>query len=294
MNEHKNNWNSVVGDKIQLMANSWIGKRPYQEDRYTYTLNDEEFAIISVFDGHGGFLVSQYCHDNFHPYLLAKIQSIPEGKRIGEIWKQSLQQIFQQFDEDILSKQEFRTQGSTVSTLIIDYKTTQATVVYLGDSRVAYLQKLGQDHNIYETNDHDYDNKEDEQRTRMRRERHNYMLCSQGIKLNVLRGFGDFHCKIFDQNDPYGPGASNKPDVLFTVPLSQTERSIFVLASDGIWKALPQGAKALPWNEILDVFEQPREKQRNAFEDIFFKPYANKSRDNITAVSILWNPEIIH
>lgn len=276
--------------KFRMVLGSWLGARKQQEDRAKFT-DHKLFALASVFDGHGGAQVSDYCAQHFHDFLLQKCL-LPQEYRFHleqekSVWDPIFTKVYKEFDQEIREKvpSSQQTQGTTASTWILHKPTNLMFLVYIGDSRVAYSIRRSRQKEQGATVDHDVDNEEEKARVQehLSWQYPGYVMCKNQYMLNVFRAFGDFHCKRSD-----GSGILALPEILDFDCMNCTKGTTFVLASDGYWK----GIKHLPNYQVpfakCQKFTDDAQHNQKLLHELFFTPDIETSQDNVTVMLLLW------
>lgn len=181
-----NYWNFDTNECAVISAKL---KRDYNEDRYVF-LEYQNNYLGAIFDGHGGYIVSEYLSFNFNLVfynIINYINTLNDTKRIKNI-KSFIIKEFIALDNKIKNIQHSNRIGSTCVCFIVhkDY----FIIINLGDSRL--LTYCLKNNTYYHTVDHEPSNPKERIR----------ILKSSNIKnnringiINVSRTFGDFEFK---------------------------------------------------------------------------------------------------
>lgn len=186
------------------------GRRPYQEDRFFSISLPQGFAM-GVFDGHGGFRVSQMASELTPKLLTAALDA---GKPIPE----ALKDVFEKLNAATAGNYD----GSTASIVFIPTSADVAHVAVIGDSPVIIRQADG---TIWHAPDHNVRSNPAEAKAAEGRGGyiHDGYLCAtfDGIGLQMARALGDVELRKV---------LSRVPDIA-SIPLG--EGSFVLVCTDG-------------------------------------------------------------
>lgn len=255
------------------------------EDRYVIS-NLPTFRLAAVFDGHGGWQVSEY----LHRHIQGKIESISKKGTIG--WDSVLCQAFDELESEIFQSviPSYRIGFANVATvgacaIVAVVLDGQFIVANAGDCQAVLVsdkQGVITGENICEVHSSNLKAEQD----RLAKEHpgeedivvcRSTTACYVKSRLMPTRAFGDFHLKHEEFNNPErlspsfgfhrsriekftGPYITHKPDV--KIRNLETGDKFLILASDGLWDEMtPQQAA-----EIAGKVNDPQEAAKLLLE----------------------------
>lgn len=235
------------------------GSRKYMEDEFVLVPKFyKDFDLAAVFDGHGGFYVSEFCANNIQTVLLRCI-----NQNNGNIRK-ALMQCFQDLDDELDSSKSKST-GSTCLVILCDGK-SQMWVANSGDSRA--VMSKSQTGCIILSKDH----KPDAPEERKRIEDNGGFIMNYGVwrvngELAVSRSIGD---------KKYRPLVIVTPDVK-RVKIDPKENSMLIIATDGLWDVVKN-------TQAVRVAAQAHQNKTSICKALLQKAMDNEMEDNITII----------
>jgi len=265
-----------------LFSYSLTGRREQNEDQHFMFDNfkggdkdKSKVCYISVYDGHGGQLVSRYLKKNLPKFFISK-----NLEKIYNDRNKSIRYFKKVFDmtQHNLEKDHPKAVnycGSTSCNAVIfnqDNGKKGIWVVNVGDSRVILCDKNGLSKSLSE--DHKPNTKKEKKRISSLGGKVRYDGCDWRIKdLSVSRAFGDNDTK---------PYVTHLPEVSkFT--LSSRDKFI-VIACDGLWDVLSNQQVC---NYILNL--RKKGFKGNYAKELAEHGYKEGSYDNISVVVYLIN-----
>jgi len=227
--------------------------REYMEDRNDvkqFTIQNYNFTMYSVFDGHGGSWVAQTLKTDFSDFMIANLKKVDISKGIDR----HLSGIVIAFDEllfnNICKIENRETCGST-AIIALHMKSENVLggvnpmdtlyLINLGDSKAAVFKN---GYNIFTTVDHSFNEKEIE---RIKKAGGMFWQGRLYGSINMARAFGDFELKLNlgkksgtcekKYMDPRGMALSPIP-VISKLSSTTLKGCTIVLASDGMWDVI--------------------------------------------------------
>ena len=265
-----------------LYSYSLKGRRDQNEDQHFMFDNingkykkNAKICYLSVYDGHGGQLVSRYLKKNLPKFFITQ-----NLEKIYQDRNKSLRYFKKVFDlvESNLEKDHpkavFYCGSTSCNTIIFEQENGKKGiwVVNVGDSRAILCDKNGQSKSLSE--DHKPNSVKEKKRITGLGGKIRYDGCDWRIKdLSVSRAFGDKESKPF---------ISHLPEVnKFT--LSKDDKFV-VVACDGLWDVLSNQQVC---NFILKL--KKKEFTGNYAKELAEYGYREGSYDNISAVIYFMN-----
>lgn len=133
---------------------SVIGRRKYQEDRTVIKTIAPDLLYFAVYDGHGGSLCAEFCHQYMEQYILYHIQR--HEKDLQVILENAFVEVNNAFGRYVAYNwpgQEEAISGSTATVCLLR-NSIELVVGHVGDSR-AVLCRNGEAMRL--TNEHRYE-----------------------------------------------------------------------------------------------------------------------------------------
>ncbi|OMJ66306.1 hypothetical protein SteCoe_36890 [Stentor coeruleus] len=291
------------------------------EDRYVVD-SIKGFKLAGVFDGHGGWQVSEFLKKNLKQYLEDHIQTT-------ENWAEALNQTFDSLENSLieLARGSYKLGFSSVATVGACATVALVTenkffVANTGDCQaILVTNRTGEVKGINICQIHSANNKNEQIKlakehpgeddvVKCRREK----ACYVKGRLMPTRTFGDFYLKSQEFNNPdkipseygfkkqrienfSGPYITHTPDI--QVRDVHSDDKYLILATDGLWDDIseqeaaeiafmaksPQEAADLLLDEVLNHAAYERNLQRHELEAL---PFTSKRayHDDITVVVI--------
>lgn len=240
--------------------------RDYMEDNYSF-YHRENISIYSVYDGHGGFITSQYC-TTFLSQRLFKVVKESNQENI----EFNIKKLFLEFDKEIY---ETNFKDGTTATIVVHDKDEQKLYfINLGDSRSIYIKKLSGYYEIlYSSVDHKPIFSEEL-----------YRIADTGFlnygrvngNLSVSRCLGDNEYKHVDGE--YN-GVSSPLSAVPDFDNIEYNTGIIMLATDGLWDRITLA----DINDIFDTKSYNKEKMCTYLLELAVK---RGSGDNITIMMV--------
>ena len=266
--------NQNFSEEENVTTISYINKRTYQEDRYILFENDE-FVYSGIFDGHGGYLISEYLKQNFHKQIYDIITIYKEGvkkhhfKNSTDIiqFKTLIEDIYIETDNILKQIQSSKDIGSTAIIYIFLKKYRDNIIINLGDSRLINYS----DKKVYITKDHKPEDKKESQRIEQTTFIENNRISGN---INISRTFGDFRYKPF--SEVYKNPIMCIPNIKI---IRKTNNCFTLLASDGLFDVISNN-KIIYYLLLMIANDVPKELIIKNL--MIYASYFNDSRDNIT------------
>ena len=254
------------------------GKRESNEDQHYVLLNINgakkelnNINFFSVFDGHGGKIVSKYLKDNLPILFLKKLKKNIYLK--PEICSEYINKVYDIIQKKLIAEHPRAVNycGSTACVTIQCYdsskKKSYIWVINVGDSRAILINK----NNIAVQLSKDHKPNTPEERQRI--ENLNGKLTFDGVDwringLSLSRAFGDIECT---------PCVTHLPQI-YRYKLSPDDKFL-VLACDGLWDVLSN-------QDVADFLINLVNKKftGNYAKNLCEYAYSNGSMDNISAI----------
>ena len=266
---------------MKTYINSFIGKRPSNEDEYSVLVNingndkkKHNINLFCVFDGHGGNTVSKFLK-KIVPTVFGDINNKIDFILNKNINTKKINKVFDNI-KSLLDK-KYGTQaihcGSTACIAIEFYniKNQHKMVVFnVGDSRLVKCNNYYIAEQL--TNDHKPNQIHEKRRITGLGGKIEYDGFDWRIKnLSLSRAFGD--------NDTI-PYITHIPDI-YSYNINKDDKFI-ILACDGVWDVL-SNQEAVDY--ILGLMlEYPDKSKCNYAEELTKYTYSKKSTDNITII----------
>ena len=244
--------------------------RDYMEDRFcilvSFPHNEQNKSIFAIFDGHGGYQISNYLMNNFFSIFI-KISEKCNNTNYEKI----LEKTFSHCDDEIKKIQGSQKMGSTATILLIVKEMDQI----LGKQKVIYCANLGDSNcqlinkNGYKKITYEHRCSDEMEEKRIKKGNGSIINGRVGGNISVTRSFGDYNmrdCGLISQ--PY----INK------VVFNDNEKNFLVLATDGVWDFLNEEElffSSINKDNSLDICKNIMEKAKN-----------NGSTDNMTCIVI--------
>lgn len=261
--------------ELKIYFTTIKGRRETNEDKHNIILNingedhnKNSINLFSIYDGHGGCLVSKFLESNLPNYYMDKKYTPPFDDKFHK-------KVFELIQSQLKKNSYGYTNGSTCL-LNLMYRlnnTIYMNIVNLGDSRLCIVDDNWKSRQI--TNDHKPDDSLEKQR--LEKMGGEIYKDSEGVvrigDLSLSRAFGDA------DNAPY---ISQEPDIYNEKITSQTK--YIVMACDGLWDIIESKNLGKVMNKILS------KKSKNIAVDLANYALDQGSGDNVSIIII----EIIH
>ena len=266
---------------MRTYINSFIGKRPSNEDEYSVLVNingddkkKHNINLFCVFDGHGGNIVSKFLKKTV-PVIFGDVNN-----NIDYLFSKSIntKKINKCFDNIKLSletkhRKDIQHCGSTACICIeyYDIKKNHKLIVFnIGDSRLVKCNNYYIAEQL--TNDHKPNQIHEKKRIFDLGGKIEYDGFDWRIKnLSLSRAFGD--------NDTI-PYITHTPDI-YSYNIHKNDKFI-ILACDGVWDVL-SNQEAVDYVLGL-ILEYPDKLNVNYAEELTKYTYSKNSTDNITII----------
>lgn len=244
--------------------------RDNMEDRFcilvSFPNNNQNKSIFAIFDGHGGYQISNYLMDNFLNFF----NKISE-KYNNQNYEKILEKTFSHCDDEIKKIQGSQKMGSTATIILLVKEMDQI----LGKQKVIYCANLG-DSNCRLFNCHGYKKityehrcSDEMEEKRIKKGNGSIINGRIGGNISVTRSLGDYNMRDYGLiSEPY----INK--VLF----NDNEKNFLVLATDGVWDFLNE--------EELFYSSINNENSLDICKNIMEKAKDNGSNDNMTCIVV--------
>jgi len=241
------------------------------EDRYTIVRNDE-WTVASVFDGHGGFNVSDFASKSLVQMLLNELASGNGKKALSEIEiNKIIDDTFNKIENNYLDTVRssyhlgFGDVASVGSCALVAMKSNLSNkliIMNLGDCRAVLGSSTSSDAKTLLTTrlTRDHNAREPLEVLRLLQEHpgetvdtlvrcKNEHACYVKGRLQLTRSFGDAYLKYHEFNrkssdhrsmgrrvdEPFTPPyVTHKPDI-FHININENRDKFVILASDGLW-----------------------------------------------------------
>eukprot|EP01118_Nematostelium_gracile_P004711 TRINITY_DN15639_c0_g1_i1.p1 TRINITY_DN15639_c0_g1~~TRINITY_DN15639_c0_g1_i1.p1 ORF type:complete len:301 (-),score=93.62 TRINITY_DN15639_c0_g1_i1:13-870(-) len=260
------------------------GSRPHQEDRFYISedaLNDEGYAIYSVFDGHGTFKYSSHASKNFRDVLVKQKQFSEKN------YEEALRMAFHKENEAMLKEIFQSKDGGTTATVALIAENS-IFVANVGDSRCIVIKETdnGQVEGLRCSRDHSFsDRLEKERIAKAGGEIMGNRVVANGQAINMTRALGDFAFKA-PHNQAEGDWISAIPDVK-QIKLNP-ELKALVLASDGLWTHWDDDKVAEEVTRMRTAGKKPQEIAVDITEAMAALPQS----DNVTVIVVFFHWKI--
>ena len=278
------NYNDIVligGNKIKFLLYNYStysikNKRAYMEDRYKcisgQNCNDDSISIFSVYDGHGGYKVSEYLKKNLHVSVLDKYKNSVSD--INTVLKNTFIETDKTIDD--LSKKTHFNDGSTCTMCFI--KNNTIYTANCGDSRATLCRD---DNTVVElSKDHKPNRKCEKDRIyKCGGFVENVYGCHRvNGMLAVSRSFGDAKLKKY---------VTAAPEII-EHEISSSDKYI-VIATDGLWDVMTNKECINLTNKFLHENKKRDSKKYvfNTCKDLVDYAVEKGSTDNITCTIVL-------
>lgn len=190
---------------------------------------DDHVAFYSIFDGHGGSAVAQFCGAK-----MVSILSLEESFKVSKNLKQALIDTYLKTDEELLKDPEMRNDhsGCTATSVLISKKQQTLVCGNSGDSRTVlatggYAKALSYDH-----------------KPTLASERSRIVAAEGFVEMDRVNGnlalsraIGDFEFKSNDKLGPHEQIVTCVPDII-EHKINYDDDEFVILACDGIWDCL--------------------------------------------------------
>lgn len=261
------------------------GKRPSMEDEELIVEN-ADFNLYAVFDGHGGDIVAKYCKQHLPSFIIKPLQSGKVNTKSQSDVKKWLVETFVQLDIEIYKVLGSKSQktGCACIAVLHDKRHKAIYTINLGDSRCVLFNSKGDI--LIETVDHKPDDPSERKRIELGggfvSKRPNSIHRVNG-NLALSRSFGDWNLKLVNgvYDATKGP-VSSEPHVICLV-LNNGQQNYMVLACDGLWDTI--STKAVVVQYLANLKKQNAED--NSCTRLANNSYNNGSRDNISVLAVM-------
>ncbi len=266
---------------MDIHSCSLKGLRNQNEDKHNVIINENNknknlnnITFLSVYDGHGGKLVSKFLHDNLSDYFLDKRITYPLSRKYVQKVADHLQNVL----KNKFSNYSYNSGSTCLAAIKFKKKgSTYFNIINSGDSRCVLCRNNSA---IALTKDHKPHWPEEKRRIiELNGSKHLYFDGEDWrIKdLSVSRSFGDIDAQ---------PYVTHKPE-LFRYKIESNDKFL-ILACDGLWDVVTNEEAV---NFILDFcYDNKLEKRISSRKKInISKKLANYalskgSTDNITII----------
>jgi len=243
------------------------------EDRYNLTqLNSIPGGgvYLAVFDGHGGFQMSEYANSRLHKVINEKFAELYQGsssnKNITELTTEAIKQGFAKVEQEFYNfgLNQYRSGNGRLATvgscaLVAIILEKEIIIANLGDSKAKLYKKISdKEYSPIRVMDR-HNSEKPKEIEKLRKnfpndsdivvcKRPNMKVCYVKGRLQPTRSFGDFHLKYKefnentnDSNSMYyrksiknfnGPYISAEPEIRV---FDYSKGDLLVLATDGLW-----------------------------------------------------------
>ncbi len=276
---------------LQYFEKEAQGRRWSMEDAHFFMENNQG-ALVGVFDGHGGNKVAKHASQYFQNHFMQLLQ-----QNQGNV-HQTFEQISDTLQKQILADKRWEYIGSTAVLSYIDKRTRQVFTATLGDSEAnIYRNVRGACKSIPLSCVRDWSSKNDARRiayirndSRIARD---WPLANEPKHLrhagvNVSRGFGDAYTNRHEPQNPgffyklgmklgIQPKIQDKPGSLHKpkITVSQLQQGdTLVLACDGLKDFVPE-------REICQIASTARDPAESLVDHAL-----RTSTDNVTVLAI--------
>lgn len=228
-------------------------------------VGDEPFLLLLCADGHGGAEAAELCHSAVLSYVVEFAAADPSAESLRE----ACMRAFARIQADVLSVS--RTAGATLTVVAINQARAELTVAHVGDSSALLVEATGE---TLLTAEHRLeDSAEERERARAAGAKLGRAKTLDGESGGPLRAFpgGLAVCRTIGDGDC--PAASAMPYVS-TAPFDAAVGGAVLIASDGVWDALPhaKAARAVRHartaREAADIVVDKAAKARGLRDDI--------------------------
>ena len=273
----------VSGGGAEAALATMQGKRKDQEDSHIVNakLDNKEWYVSAVFDGHGGSETSRFLEENFINELNSKITT--------RTTESSLKKILALFYKDLDNKIKSIANISGSTAIVVILTPTKIVVVNLGDSRAIGIKDGAI---VWKTEDHDPLFNEVEQ-ARITAAGYSYDKLyghlDKGCGINVSRAFGDNRCKSYEKAGV--PASPDKQPVSVIPDIEIHERNTvdhIVITCDGVWDVIKP---TLAREEVATwVNTNKALSAQEIADDLIDNAIILGSGDNISAIVIKVTP----
>ncbi|KAH0791441.1 Leucine Rich Repeat family protein [Histomonas meleagridis] len=243
-------------ERFGVGIGSTLGNRQTMEDSYTITYSNDT-SIFMVFDGHAGPNASELASER----VMSLISLIDHSEDIVA----SISNVLNEANNYIFENQVM--DGTTCAGVII--KDDKCYVTGIGDSRVVRVLK-----NSIEQITEDHKTSVLSEMERLQNE--GFYLSSDGRisrKLAVSRALGDFWCKEGE--------LFVEPEIDY-YDISDEDVGV-IIACDGLWDVIS--------NEVAGDVMRKAKSAADAAITLKNLAYANGSQDNITVITVMFEPK---
>jgi serine/threonine protein phosphatase PrpC len=239
-----------------------------------------------VVDGHGGYQTAAYVVEHLIEFLLIEfLFDESQGDASGSALSEALKRTFRRLHEQVCADLH-HTAGAAVTVCLINETRGELTTAHVGDaaamlvlSPTAGRRAADQRAMIPLTDEHRLDDSEDE-RARVKEQGGQLgRASSHNQAAGPIRAYpGGVACARAIGDRDCGPWLSPVPNIQ-TMPLLEAH-SLVVIASDGVWDALPPQKVVTEALRANNVFEAAHNVMAKALK-------ARGLRDDITCVCII-------